>query len=376
MHMGAPPRTTEAGPVAARYAELVASGGVTVDPAQQVLVARYDRLIAELSVRAGFLTRLMRRDVPPRGIYVHGEVGRGKTMLMDAFFSLAPVEAKRRVHYSAFMGDVQDRLHAARAAGASDPVQPVAEALARETRLLCLDEFQVTDIADAMILARLFTALFERGLILVATSNVAPRDLYRNGLNRPLFTPFIGVLERHVDVVRLDVPSDFRLAKLSGEPVYVTPLGADADERLDSIWRKLTGVAAGERAVLHTRGREIVIPQAHDGVARFAFADLCEAPLASHDFLQIARAYHTVLVDGIPVMKTEQRNAARRFIMLVDSLYDHHVNLIASAAAEPEKLYSGTAGDEAFAFQRTVSRLVEMRSSEYLSAAHGLAEQE
>lgn len=376
MHMEAPPRIVGAGPATARYAELVASGAVSADGAQQALVQQFDLLIERLGTKPGLFARLARRTAPVRGIYVHGEVGRGKTMLMDIFFALAPTEAKRRVHFSAFMGDVQDRLHAARAGGASDPVQPVAEAIARETRLLCLDEFQVTDIADAMILARLFSALFDRGLVLVATSNVAPKDLYKNGLNRPLFVPFIDLLEQHVDVVRLDVPNDFRMQKLSGEPVYITPLGPEADARLDAIWEKLTGVPAGKPDILRTRGREIAIPQAHDGVARFAFPDLCDAPLASHDFLQIARAYHTVLVDRIPVMRPEQRNAARRFIMLVDGLYDYHVNLVASAAAEPDGLYMGASGNEAFAFARTVSRLVEMRSSEYLAAPHGPPEAE
>lgn len=340
------------------------------------MVGRLDALVAALAegrTETSFWGRLFaQRAKQPRGVYLWGEVGRGKTMLMDAFFDAAPVSAKRRTHFNAFMGEIQDRIHAARQAGAADPIAPVAEAFAGETRLLCLDEFFVTDIADAMILSRLFTALFADGLVLVATSNVAPDDLYKDGLNRGLFLPFVALLKEHVDVVRLDAPTDYRLAKLAGADVYMTPLGPDADAALDGIWRALTGTEHGAPASLRTRGRDIRIPQSSDGVARFSFDDLCRAPLAAHDYLQIARAYHTVIVDDVPVIADGERDVARRFILLVDTLYDHRVNLVASAAADPASLYTATWGEEAFAFKRTVSRLIEMRSAAYLGAAHGL----
>ncbi len=322
--------------------------------------------------RVGLFARLAgSKPEPPRGLYIWGEVGRGKTMLMDVFFAAAPVAAKRRIHFDAFMGEVQDRIHAARGSHAGDPIVPVAAGIAGDTRLLCLDEVAVTDIADAMILSRLFTALFDDGLVLVATSNSAPDDLYRNGLNRGLFLPFLNVLRRHVDVVRLEVPTDYRLAKLVGEPVYLTPADAAARTALDRIWRSLTGVDHGQPTALRTRGRDIRIPEAEDGVARFSFDDLCRVPLAGHDYLQVARAFHTVIVDGIPVIGDGERDVARRLILLIDTLYDHHVNLIASAAAEPAGLYAAKSGEEAFAFRRTVSRLTEMRSEAYLAAAHG-----
>jgi cell division protein ZapE len=363
------------GPLSAEYAAKVAAGGFSFDPQQAKLAARLDALLAELNApkrRRGFLARL-RGNGPstPRGLYVYGSVGRGKTMLMDEFFAAAPDLPKRRIHFNEFMGEVQDKLHAARAAGGADPIAPVADAVVREARLLCLDEFSVTDIADAMILSRLFEALFARGLALVATSNSPPSELYKDGLNRGLFLPFIAMLQRHVDVFHLDIPTDYRLAKLGGAKVYVTPLGPASRAALDTLWRRLTGTERGPAAALRTRGRDIHVPQAVDGVARFGFADLCEAPLAAHDYVQIARAFHTLVVDDVPVIADEQRDVARRFILLIDTLYDHRVNLIASAAAEPAELYKATDGEEAFAFQRTVSRLMEMRSAAYLGAAHG-----
>lgn len=306
------------------------------------------------------------------GLYIWGEVGRGKTMLMDAFFAEAPIADKRRIHFNAFMGEIQDRIHAAREGGAADPIAPVAEAFAKETRLLCLDEFFVTDIADAMILARLFTALFDHGLVLVATSNTAPDELYKDGLNRGLFVPFIAILKQHVEVIRLEAPTDYRLAKLAGAPVYVTSPEPEARAALDAIWRSLTGTDKGAPTKLRTRGRDIAIPEADDGVARFGFDALCRGPLAAHDYLQIARAFHTVMIDDIPVIADGERDVAKRFILLIDTLYDHRVNLIASAATEPAELYTATWGEEAFAFRRTVSRLTEMRSAAYLGAAHGV----
>ncbi len=371
------PAASNEGPVASGYAAKVASGDITPNPAQLVLVARLDRLNGELGDRGpprGLFGRLLsRRARSPKGLYIHGAVGRGKTMLMDTFFAASEVRARRRVHFNAFMGEVQDRLHAAREQDEGDPIRSVATAIASETRLLCLDEFSVTDIADAMILSRLFGALFGRGVVLVATSNNAPEDLYKDGLNRGLFLPFVATLRRHVDVFDLDIDTDYRLAKLAGAPVYVTPLGLGARNALDTIWRRLTGTQRGEPTTLRTHGRNIRVPQAEDGVARFSFADICEAPLAANDYLQIARAFHTLIVDDVPIIADDKRDAARRLILLIDILYDHRVNLIISAAAEPAALYVATDGEEAFAFRRTASRLIEMRSAAYLGATHGVS---
>ncbi len=294
-------------------------------------------------------------------------------MLMDEFFALTDAVPKRRVHFNEFMSETHERVHVVRQKLAGDPIAPVAAMIAHDVRLLCLDEFQVEDIADAMILSRLFGQLFAAGIVLVATSNVPPDELYQGGLNRSLFLPFISVLERHVDVMHLQTAVDYRLGKLAGTPVYVQPLGPAATARLDRLWRALTGTERGAPAALSAKGRQIAVPQAARGAARFSFADLCERPLGAGDYQKIARAFHTIFVDGIPVIAAERRDVARRLILLIDTLYDHRVKLVVSAAAEPAQLYSATSGEESFAFKRTVSRLVEMRSEAYLGAAHGLA---
>jgi cell division protein ZapE len=252
-----------------------------------------------------------------------------------------------------------------------DPIGPVAEALARETWLLCLDEFTVTDIADAMILARLFKALLEAGVVVVATSNVAPEDLYKDGLNRALFLPFIDILQAHMQVMRLDSRTDFRLEKLKGEPVYHIPADDKAHAALTRAFTALTGVEKAGSKNLEFLGRSLRVPQAKNRVARFHFSDLCLAALGARDFLAIAENFHTVVVDDIPVMGNAQANEAKRFILLIDALYDQRVKLIASAAAEPHELYLAKAGREAFEFARTVSRLTEMRSAAYLALPHG-----
>jgi cell division protein ZapE len=368
-----------------RYELLVAKGEITGDPAQRTAVARLDRLNAELAERRlaqkgsalGWLFAGKGGAAAIKGLYIYGEVGRGKTMLMDEFFAIAAPRRKRRTHFHEFMADVHERIQVARempvrANGkAPDPIVTVAAGLAEEIRLLCLDEFAVTDIADAMILSRLFEQLFDRGLVLVATSNAAPEELYPNGLNRGLFVPFIAVLRRYVDVIELKARTDYRLEKLGGTDVYVTPVGPAATRALDAIWQRLTGTSRGRTTSLPFKGREIPVPEAAKGVARFSFADLCEAPLGAADFLKIARAFHTILIDGIPVIKDDQRDAARRFISLIDTLYDNRVKLVASAATEPEGLYRATEGEEAFAFKRTASRLIEMRSGEWLALPHG-----
>ena len=369
------------GPVVAHYRALVEAGELVSDPAQLALARRLDQLEDSLAERRlaskgsalGWL--FAGKAKPVRGLYIHGGVGRGKTMLMDVFFAAAVVRRKRRMHFHEFMAEVHDRIHLVREAarnggrGPADPIAPIATDIADTTRLLCLDEFAVEDIADAMILSRLFEALFARGLVLVSTSNAAPDDLYRDGLNRGLFLPFIAVLRRHVDVIELAARTDYRLEKLGGAPVYVTPLGSEATGSLDRVWRGLTGLDRGEPSSVEVKGRKVAVPQAARGVARFAFADLCDAPLGTSDYAAIARAFHTVLIDDIPVIADGRRDVTRRFINLIDVFYDHGVKLVASAAAEPEALYAAPTGEEAFAFRRTASRLTEMRSEDYLAAA-------
>ena len=285
-------------------------------------------------------------------------------MLMDLFFAGVTMRDKRRVHFQEFMSEAHELIDRARQSNAADPVKQVAAGIAAEASLLCLDELEVTDIADAMIVGRLFRHLFAQGVVLVATSNAAPADLYRNGLNRHLFLPFIHLIEAHMDVHELEAHHDYRLEKLEGSELYVTPLDARARTRLDASFRRLTGHDRGEPATLTVKGRSLAVPEATFGVARFSFADLCEAPLGSLDYQRIAHTYHTLMIDEIPLLGPEQRNAARRFVTLIDVLYDNGVGLIASAAAEPHALYP--AGDGAEAFARTASGLMEMRSHDYL----------
>ncbi len=300
-------------------------------------------------------------------------------MLMDLFFEATPVQRKRRAHFHEFMIDVHERVHAFRQQmkigerTGEDPIELTAIALAHEAWLLCFDEFHVTDIADAMILGRLFAQLFERGVIMVATSNVPPDELYKDGLNRALFVPFIHLLEQQMDVVRLASRTDFRLEKLAGLPVWYVPADATADAALDDAWRRLAAGHDGMPQELPLKGRSVHVPRAAMGVARFTFHDLCEQPLAAADYLRIAREYHTIILDHVPVMTFETRNAAKRFIILVDTLYDLNVKLVASAQAEPDGLYRGDEGFEAQEFKRTASRLIEMRSQAYLARPHGAA---
>ena len=304
----------------------------------------------------------------PRGLYIWGDVGRGKSMLMDMFFSEAIVVAKRRVHFNAFMVETHARIHAERQRGASDdPIPPVAKLIADEALLLCFDEFQVTDVADAMILGRLFEQLFERGVVIVATSNAAPDRLYEGGLNRQLFLPFIDLIKQKLDVFELDGPTDYRRLLIHGLNVYLTPLRPETDAAMDEDWFKLTGRRDCEPAALTVLGRTLHVPCAAKGVARFSFSELCLQPLAAADYLAITREYHTLLIDRIPRMSAEMRDAARRFTLLIDTLYDEGVKLICSAAVRAEQLY--VEGDNTAAFRRTVSRLIEMQSKEYLERA-------
>jgi cell division protein ZapE len=374
------------GTVVERYAALVAAGEIEHDGAQASLAAKLSSLEARLaqhrlarkSSSLGWM--FARRDDgggPIRGCYIFGEVGRGKTMLMDLFFAATQVQRKRRTHFHEFMLDVHERVHACRqklkrgGIKGDDAIPLVAADLAAEAWLLCFDEFHVTDIADAMILGRLFTRLFELGVVVVATSNVAPDELYRDGLNRNLFLPFIALLQQRMDVVRLAARTDFRLEKLSGVEVWHAPADEDAEVALDMAWERLTGAFAGEPHDFVVKGHSIRVPQAAMGVARFTFHQLCGQPLGAGDYLRLAHEYHTILIDRIPVMDYARRNEAKRFIILIDTLYDHAVKVIASATAEPDALYHATEGFEAQEFRRTASRLIEMRSEGYLALPHG-----
>ena len=361
-----------------RYQALVASGALDKDAAQAALAARLDELESAIREHAaekpGAFGRLFGRSPAPapKGLYIWGDVGRGKTRLMDIFFAAAPVKRKRRAHFHDFMQDVHARIHAARSAarGGGDVTPAVAEAIASEASLLCFDEFHVTDIADAMILGRLFERLLEKGVVVVATSNVPPSDLYKDGLNRSLFTPFIRVLESRLDVFRLESRTDFRREKLGDAKVWITPADEAAEKALDATFRALAG-EDGAPTELEVQGRKVAIPRAAEGVARAGFSDLCEKPLGSADYLALARRFHTLVLDHVPAMDGRRRNEARRFMNLVDTLYDRNVKLIASAEAEPDALWTGEEGYESFGFARTASRLTEMRSDAWLSRPHG-----
>ena len=368
----------------AHYQALVSSGAIEADAAQEQAAEAFagldQRLVSYKPPRKqGLLGRLFadKENGRPRGLYVHDEVGRGKTMLMDLFFQQSAVEHKRRAHFHEFMADVHERIHGYRqniARGEiadADVIALTANAIFDEAWLLCFDEFHVTDIADAMILGRLFAKLFDLGSVVVATSNVAPDELYKGGLNRALFLPFIAQIEQHMDVLRLDARTDFRLEKLVGVKMWLVPADRAADAALDKAWAKMTGNAPCKPRDISIKGRVLHVPCASHGVARFSFRELCEMPLAAPDYLRLARDYHTIMIDHIPVMDYAERNAAKRFIALIDTLYDNAVKLMASAAADPVSLYLATEGYEANEFKRTSSRLIEMGSESYLARPHG-----
>ena len=369
---------------------LAASGVLTPDTAQMQVAAKLDHILkcfrdtkpAKKTSALGWLfARGGGKPREIRGLYVHGSVGRGKTMLMDMFFKKASIAKKRRLHFHEFMADVHGRIHEHRQklkrgeTKQADPVPPIAAALFAEAELLCFDEFSVTDITDAMILARLFTELFGLGCVLVATSNVAPDDLYRDGLNRGLFTPFIALLGRYVDVVTLDSPTDYRMQKLASLPVYVTPLSPQADLAIENTWHQVIDGEKASPVELPMKGRTIKVPLASGRAARFSFSDLCEKPLGASDYLAIADRFDAVFIEHVPQLGPEKRNATKRFINLVDAFYDHSVRLYVSAASEPDQLLLEKRGTEGFEFDRTISRLWEMRSADYL-ALHNAKRQE
>jgi cell division protein ZapE len=360
------------GSIVEAYDRAAALGELHADPAQRELAERLDRLASELAQydpSGGLLGMFRPKARPPRGLYIQGDVGRGKTLLLDMFFARAPVRRKRRVHFHAFMQEVHAAIFAIRQSGQDrngDAVVAAARDIATATRLLCFDEFQVNDIADAMILGRLFEALFAAGTVIVLTSNVPPADLYRHGLNRQLFLPFIRLIEERLELVTLSGSTDYRLQRVGGEEVWFCPLGAGADARMQWLWQRLTDTDRGEPATLAVKGRNFLVPQAARKIARFDFADLCQAAVGAADYLAVAAVFDTVFVEHIPVLQPAQVNEARRFTTLIDTLYDRQLRLAASAETPPDGIYA--AGLGTFEFARTVSRLREMISPSYWAA--------
>jgi cell division protein ZapE len=367
------------GPVGKAYAALVAAGELKPDTDQKIAVQALDRLAAELAHnKLGLLAKLFgRRSHPPCGVYLWGGVGRGKSMLMDLAFDQIAAAPKRRVHFHAFMIEVHQRLRAARASEQGDPILEVAEDIAAEARFLAFDEMVVNNPADAMILSRLFTALIDEGVAVVTTSNRPPRDLYKDGLNRELFLPFIDLIEKRMEVVPLNGPTDYRLDRLQGVDTWLVPNGPEATAALSEAFFRLTDYPVEDRAHVPSEeldvggGRALHVPKSLKGVAVFSFKKLCGAARGAADYLAIAQRFHTVILVGIPAMSRDMRNEAARFVTLIDALYEHKVKLLAAADAEPDGLYP--AGDGGFEFQRTVSRLEEMQSAEYLAEGHGAA---
>ena len=362
-----------------RYRALVEAGELRPDPEQEAAARRLDALQGELETtpRRGLLT-FFRKPTRPRGVYLWGGVGRGKSMLMDLFHESLAIEHKRRVHFHAFMIEVHQRLRDARKSESGDPIPPVAAAIAAGVRCLAFDEMVVNNSADAMIMSRLFRALIcEEGVVVVTTSNRPPRDLYKDGLNREHFAPFIGLIENELDVLALNGPTDYRLDRIGGMKAWHTPLGEAATAQLRELFFRLTDYPPEDAAHVPSTeldvggGRNLHVPKSLKGVAVFSFKRLCGEPRGAADYLAIAQTYHTVIIVGIPVMGPDMRNEATRFVTLIDALYENKVKLFASAAAEPEDLYRS--GDGSFEFERTVSRLKEMQSAEYMAEGHGEA---
>ena len=374
------------GPLPAYRARVVA-GHLAADPSQLMAAERlqdlwiklqgYDPEPAPAAASKGLLARFFRRkpaegadEAHPNGLYLVGSVGRGKSMLMDLFFAAAQVKRRKRIHFHRFMQDAHARIHAWKRAnpGGDDPIPPLADTIAAEAALLCFDEFQVNDIADAMILGRLFQALFDRAVVVVATSNITPDDLFKGQPGRDAFLPFIALIKKKLDLLVMDAGRDFRRARLRGMPTWHVPPGARAERALDSAFAELTGHAEPRAERLLVMGRTVEVPVAAEGVARFDFSALCGQALGAGDYLALATHYHCVVLDGIPRLSPDNFDQARRFIVLIDTLYDHRVKLVASAEAMPDQLYQR--GENAKMFERTASRLEEMQSQEYLALQH------
>ncbi len=366
-----PDELANEGPLA-RYRAWRGRGELLPDPAQELAAEKLQGLARALAEyhpghgESGWRVRLglaQAPEPPPAGLYIFGKVGRGKSMLMDMFFECAAVAKKRRVHFYEFMQDVHGRLHRRRAEK-GDPIGAVASDLAVEATLLCFDEFQVVDIADAMILGRLFTALFAEGVVVVATSNRSPDELYKDGLHRERFLPFIDLLKEKLDMLELEGARDYRLARFVGRQVYFTPADDGAYRALERAFADLTDRGSARGTTLVVQGRTLAVPRAAKGVAWFGFDELCRAALGPADYLALCRNFRTFIVEGIPRMGPDERNAAKRFNIFIDTLYEARGNLIASAEAPPQELYA--AGDGAFEFERTISRLIEMQSDDYI----------
>jgi cell division protein ZapE len=349
----------------AAYQARIAAGDLQPDPDQARAAARLDQLSQDLAHWRP--DAWLSKGATPRGLYLYGPVGRGKSMLMDVFFENAPVKKKRRTHFHEFMLARHAFLRRAREKGEGHDqlIVQAAKEVADEGRLLCFDELQVTDIADAMILGRLFERLFDDGVVIVATSNRPPDELYKNGINRQLFEPFIALIKSKLDFVKLAGPRDFRLEHLMAAPVYYAPLGPAADEAVNRAWSRLTHGAAPLSITLNVNGRALRVEREAAGVARFTFDELCARPLGAADYIEIAERFHTVLLENIPQLTPANREEAARFRTLIDALYEAKVKLVASADAQPADLYP--AGDQSFEFERTASRLMEMRSEAYLA---------
>ncbi|WP_299501729.1 cell division protein ZapE [uncultured Roseobacter sp.] len=340
------------------YQDLIEVGTVQPDDAQLNVMPEFERIRTELSapVKKGLFRKA---PEPPKGLYLWGGVGRGKSMLMDLFVEHLEGIPARRVHFHAFMQEIHSAMHEVRKTGVEDAIAPVAADVAASVRLLAFDEMQITDITDAMIVGRLFQALFEDGVVVVTTSNRVPDELYKNGLNRDLFLPFIALIQEKMNVVELASPTDYRQDRLGGQPVYFTPVNAEARAAMDAVWDDLAG-GKGEVLVLKVKGRDVEVPAFRNGVARAGFHDLCGKPLGPGDYLALAEAVKVLMLDGVPALSRNNFNEAKRFVTMIDALYEARVRLICSAAAKPEMLY--LEGEGTFEFERTASRLREMQS--------------